>query len=94
MLAGQEPASIKSIAEAVEDMAQQLSIPLRQLIVVGHSMGAIVVSELAIKLPLKGAVLIGPVMPKPALGEIFNARIETVKQSECLESPTSSRVYI
>jgi pimeloyl-ACP methyl ester carboxylesterase len=83
LLPDQKPVSIKSITQDVEDIAQQLSIKSENLIVVGHSMGAIVVSELAIKLNLKGAVLIGPVLPKPAMGQIFNARIETVKQSEC-----------
>ncbi|KAH7134578.1 hypothetical protein B0J13DRAFT_597520 [Dactylonectria estremocensis] len=76
-----EPTSIHSIAQDVENIIQQTGARPEEVIVIGHSMGAIVVSELAVKLKLKGAILIGPVLPKPALAEIFSKRIETVKKS-------------
>ncbi|KAH7146254.1 hypothetical protein EDB81DRAFT_721156 [Dactylonectria macrodidyma] len=76
-----ESTSIHSIAQDVESIIQQTGATPEEVIVVGHSMGAIVASELAAKLKLKGAILIGPVLPKPALAEIFSQRIETVKKS-------------
>lgn len=42
-------------------------------------MGAIVASELALHLDLAGVVLIGPVSPSDALGELFAARIQRVQ---------------
>jgi hypothetical protein len=50
-------------------------------------MGGIIVPMLASKCRLRGAVLIGPVLPKPALAHIFNARIETVKKGLSVIKP-------
>lgn len=76
-----EHTSIQSIAQDVEGIIQHIGISPEEVIVVGHSMGAIVVSELSVKLKLRAAILIGPVLPKPALAQIFTARIETVNKN-------------
>ncbi|KAF7552341.1 hypothetical protein G7Z17_g4377 [Cylindrodendrum hubeiense] len=76
-----ETTSIQSIARDVEGIIEHSGTSPEDVVVVGHSMGAIVVSELAAKLKLRAAILIGPVLPKPALAQIFTARIETVKRA-------------
>ncbi|KAK7421259.1 hypothetical protein QQZ08_010036 [Neonectria magnoliae] len=75
-----EPTSIGSISKDVKGIIQHLGVSTKSVIAVGHSMGAIVVSELATTLDLRAAILAGPVLPKPALAQIFTARIETVKK--------------
>ncbi|KAK6064262.1 fumarylacetoacetate hydrolase [Seiridium cupressi] len=71
---------ITGIVEDVKDLIRQLSLDPKRLIAVGHSMGAIVASELSLQLPLQGVVLIGAVNPNPGLADIFNARIATVEK--------------
>ncbi|TGO89209.1 hypothetical protein BPOR_0120g00170 [Botrytis porri] len=50
--------------------------------VVGHSMGGIIACELAIRHAqrVEGLVLIGPVVPSPALTEVFGKRMEMVRK--------------
>ncbi|TPX11821.1 uncharacterized protein E0L32_007558 [Thyridium curvatum] len=73
--------TFESIGKDVESLLAHLKLAPEQVIVGGHSMGGIVVSNLAAQHNLKGAVLIGPVLPKPALGEIFTARIAKVREA-------------
>jgi pimeloyl-ACP methyl ester carboxylesterase len=63
-----------------------LEIDAKHTIIVGHSMGAIVASELALHLNPLGVVLIGPVNPSPALADVFAARIELVDNGETTQS--------
>lgn len=80
LIPGVEPPTFDTIASDVEGLLKGLNIPSDNAVAVGHSMGGIVVPMLASKCRLRGAILIGPVLPKPALADIFNARIETVKK--------------
>ena len=52
-------------------------------------MGGMIVSEIASRYKLAGAVLIGSVNPNPLSAEIFAKRIETVRQSE--KAPNTAR---
>lgn len=65
-------------------LLQGLEIPSDNIVAVGHSMGGIVVPMLASKCSLQGAVLLGPVLPRAALADIFNARIEAVKKGQSI----------
>ena len=73
--------SIESIAKDAIGLLDALHFN-EKVIVVGHSMGGIVASELAASFPdrVKGVVLIGPVHPTPALADAFDKRIEAVKK--------------
>ncbi|VUC37386.1 unnamed protein product [Clonostachys rosea] len=77
------------IAGLVAALISELKLDSHRFIAVGHSMGAMVASELALQIPLNGVVLIGPVHPTPALGDIFAARIQTI-QEKGLESLADS----
>ncbi|VTO92784.1 unnamed protein product [Fusarium graminearum] len=77
---GVEAPTFETIASDVEELLKGLKIPSENVVAAGHSMGGIIVPILASKCRLRGAVLIGPVLPKPAMADIFNARIETVKK--------------
>lgn len=70
--------SIKSIAQDAVQVLRKLSIEAKSVVLVGHSMGGIVAAEVAAQCELLGVVLVGPVLPKPALADVFNARIRTV----------------
>lgn len=69
------------IASLIVALVSELKLKSHRFIAVGHSMGAMVASELALQIPLSGVVLIGPVHPTPALGDIFAARIQTIQES-------------
>ncbi|KAG7002985.1 Filamentous growth regulator 27 [Fusarium oxysporum f. sp. conglutinans] len=77
---GIEDPTFDTIASDVKALLEGLSIRPENAVAVGHSMGGIIVPKLALKCSLRGAVLIGPVLPKPAMAEIFNTRIRTVKK--------------
>lgn len=74
--------SIKSIAQDAREIMKQLCLPEEKTVAVGHSMGGIVVAELAQLCKLYAVVMVGPVLPKEALGGVFNARVETVSKGE------------
>jgi pimeloyl-ACP methyl ester carboxylesterase len=74
---------IAGIVEDAKDFTAQLGLNPEKVIAVGHSMGAIVTSELSLQFRLRGVVLIGPVNPNPGLADIFNARIATVQKRTC-----------
>ncbi|KAF4437273.1 hypothetical protein F53441_13092 [Fusarium austroafricanum] len=77
---GVESPTFDTIASDVKALLEGLNIPSENAVAVGHSMGGIIVPKLALKCKLRGSVLIGPVLPKPAMADIFNARVETVKK--------------
>ena len=74
--------SIGTTEQSIESIAKDALHVNEKVIVVGHSMGGIVASELAASFPdrVKGVVLIGPVHPTPALADAFDKRIEAVKK--------------
>ncbi|KAJ4328650.1 hypothetical protein N0V84_000840 [Fusarium piperis] len=80
LVPGTDDPTFDSIAQDAESLVAKLSIPIENVVAVGHSMGGIVVAKLASRNNLRGAALIGPVLPKPAMADIFSARIETVRQ--------------
>lgn len=62
------------------------------VVVLGHSMGGIVASEIASREGhgadrIKGVVLIGPVNPNPAAAQVFAKRIEVVAQGLSVLGP-------
>ncbi|KAF5596424.1 transcriptional activator Mut3p [Fusarium subglutinans] len=77
---GVEDPTFDTIASDVKALLEGLRIRPENAVAVGHSMGGIIVPKLALKCNLRGSVLIGPVLPKPAMAEIFNTRIETAKK--------------
>ncbi|KAF5011057.1 hypothetical protein FDECE_2796 [Fusarium decemcellulare] len=88
---GTEAPTFSSIARDAENLLSELSIPKENVVAVGHSMGGIVVAKLAASCNLRGAGLIGPVLPKPGLADIFSARIKTVKERPFNHTP---KLYI
>ncbi|CAG7559866.1 unnamed protein product [Fusarium equiseti] len=80
LVSGVEAPTFETIVDDIIGLLQGLEIPSDNIVAVGHSMGGIVVPMLASKCRLQGAVLLGPVLPRAALADIFNARIETVKK--------------
>ncbi|KAJ5212305.1 uncharacterized protein N7498_003951 [Penicillium cinerascens] len=70
--------SIPSIAEDVIGALDALNIP--KAVVVGHSMGGLVVTELGARYPdrMAGVVAIGPTHPSEMLVSVMNKRADTV----------------
>lgn len=88
-----------SIADDVLAVLESLGeqVP-KNVVVLGHSMGGMVASEVALKdeTRIRGLVLIGPVHPNPGAAEAFGKRIEIVSQGlllprlpACLLGPRS-----
>jgi pimeloyl-ACP methyl ester carboxylesterase len=75
--------SIKSISSDVIGLLDYLKIE-EKVVIVGHSMGGIVASEIAATYPdrVRGVVLIGPVNPQPQLATVFEQRIEAVEKGK------------
>lgn len=74
--------SIASIAADVHELLAALEI-ISDVVVVGHSMGGIVASQIAAaetKDVLRGVVLVGPVHPSPGAAEVFAKRIKIVQE--------------
>lgn len=63
-------------------MLSDLGIDTGNLVVVGHSMGALIACELEAIYTLRGVVLIGPVQPSQNLAKVFEDRIQKVQQGE------------
>ena len=74
----------QAICGAVVALIAALGLDAKRIIAIGHSMGAIIASEIALHLGLLGAVLIGPVNPSSALGDVFAARIKLVENGKSL----------
>jgi len=70
----------KEIASVISELLNTWSVDMSKCIVVGHSMGGMIASELAVRGVL-GSVLVGPVHPSPNLATVFNQRIETVQKN-------------
>lgn len=83
-LGGKTPTSA-TVAESALTLLTVLGRKPEHTVVVGHSMGALVASELAQRINPLGVVLIGPVHPSPALAGIFDARIKTIEEQNSLE---------
>jgi len=71
--------SVKSISDDV--VALMDSLGLQKVILVGHSMGAIIASQTAVDHPtrVEKLILIGPVHPSEKASEVFSQRIRTVR---------------
>lgn len=82
-----EYGGVEGIAEDVTELMSQLQLAPERTILVGHSMGAIVASRLAMRLRVLGVVLIGPVHPNPGLKDVFEARIATVMKGRSSGGP-------
>jgi hypothetical protein len=84
---GNSEQSISSIAKDIIGLLDELQIR-EKIVVVGHSMGGIIVSYIAAEHPdrVKGVVLIGPVNPVPAMADVFSKRIEVVKKGSYFPS--------
>jgi len=81
---GNSEQSIKSISSDVIGLLDHLDVN-GEFVVVGHSMGGIVASEIAAAHPkrVKAVIGIGPVDPQPKLATVFKQRIEAVKKGKC-----------
>lgn len=73
--------SIYSISSEVMGLLDYLKVK-EKVLIVGHSMGGIVASEIAATYPdrVKGVILVGPVNPQPQMASVFEQRIEAVKK--------------
>lgn len=67
-----------SIARDAEQLLSTMAIDVRHTIVVGHSMGCMVASEMASHGSYAGVVLIGAINPGPKYRDAFEKRIMTV----------------
>ncbi|PHH78054.1 hypothetical protein CDD83_4051 [Cordyceps sp. RAO-2017] len=75
----------EALGAAAGALVASLGLDPRRLIVVGHSMGALVAAELALRLDVRAVALIGPIEPAAGLSELFAARIKLV-ESEGMEA--------
>ena len=78
---GPSPPTSATVAKSALALLAALGRKPENTILVGHSMGALVVSELATRIMPLGAVLIGPVHPSGALADVFDARIKAIDES-------------
>ncbi|EYE98065.1 alpha/beta fold hydrolase [Aspergillus ruber CBS 135680] len=76
-----QPISIASIAQDVVSVLSKFQVP--QAVVVGHSMGGLVVTLLGANYAdrVKGIIAIGPTHPSETLVNVMTKRAETVSQS-------------
>ena len=80
-----QPISIASIAQDVVSVLSKFQVP--QAVVVGHSMGGLVVTLLGANYAdrVKGIIAIGPTHPSETLVNVMTKRAETV--SQCMRPP-------
>ena len=80
---GKSEQSINSISSDAIALLDHLKVN-EKVVIVGHSMGGIVASEIAASYPdrVSGVVLIGPVNPQPQMANVFEQRIEGVKKGQ------------
>lgn len=76
---------IEAICGAALALIAVLKLDSRRVIVVGHAMGTIVASEMALYLNPLGIILIGPMNPSPELADVFAARGQLVQKGECFD---------
>ncbi|KAK5993050.1 hypothetical protein PT974_06477 [Cladobotryum mycophilum] len=67
---------IKDTAEAM----QAFHLSHNRTIIVGHSLGGHIASEIALRYPVAGAILLGPWYPNRELAHIFQTRIKVVEE--------------
>lgn len=89
-----EATTIKSIGQDAIEILRTLGISTEQVVAVGHSMGGIVVPELCVDHKFKAAILIGPVLPRPSLADVFTHRIETVSRGEFVMAFPTAASYL
>lgn len=79
---GKSEQNIQSISSDVVGLLDHLKVS-EKVVIVGHSMGGIVASEIAVMYPdrVRGVVLIGPVNPQLQMATVFEQRINAVKNS-------------
>lgn len=77
---GKVPSSA-TVARSALTLLTVLGRKPEHTVLVGHSMGALVASELARQISPLGVVLIGPVHPSSALAGVFDARIRAIEES-------------
>ncbi|PQE29172.1 alpha beta hydrolase protein [Rutstroemia sp. NJR-2017a BBW] len=73
--------TVSSIVDDIIALLDALSIRCKVLMI-GHSMGGIIASEIAGKYPerVQGVVLLGPVNPSQSITEVFDKRIVAVEK--------------
>ncbi|KAM3084900.1 hypothetical protein ACMFMG_003345 [Clarireedia jacksonii] len=73
--------TVSSIVDDAIALLDTLSVRSK-ILVIGHSMGGIIASEIATKYPerVRGVVLLGPVNPSPSITEVFDKRIAVVEK--------------
>jgi len=77
----QGPQSIKTLADDAIAVLDALNIQ-EKVVIVGHSIGGVVATSLAATQPARftAAIMLGPVLPSPALKAPFEDRIAKVEQ--------------
>lgn len=75
--------TVNSIADDAIALLDTLSVK-GKVLVIGHSMGGIIASEIADKYPerVQGVVLLGPVNPSQSIVEVFDKRITAVEKGK------------
>lgn len=76
-----QPQSIQGLADDVIEVLDALGVK-DKAIMVGHSMGGVVASEVAATKGdrIRAAVMLGPVLPSQGVKEAFEGRVKTVEK--------------
>lgn len=86
---------VDAICGAISALIAALELDTKRIIVIGHSMGCIIASELAAHMGLLGVVLLGPVQPSNSVTEVFVTRVKTVEDgTSILNTPTTMSMLI
>ncbi|KAJ5232245.1 hypothetical protein N7468_005201 [Penicillium chermesinum] len=87
-----DPISIPGIAADVIGVLDALDIP--KAVVVGHSMGGLVVAELGARYPerVSGVIAIGPTHPSETLVSVMEKRAATVLEGALYNHVASSQI--
>lgn len=80
-----------ALAATAAALLAAVGVDAARAVAVGHSMGAVVAAEMAARLGVAGAVLVGPVDPSPALAAAFAARIKLIDDGEAPHPPRARR---
>ncbi|KAK4692884.1 hypothetical protein P7C71_g4405, partial [Lecanoromycetidae sp. Uapishka_2] len=75
------PQSIQSLAKNAIDVLDALGVK-EKVVFVGHSLGGVLAAEMAAKHGdrIMASVMLGPVLPSPAVKEAFEGRVQTVEK--------------
>lgn len=76
-----QPQSIQSLANGIIEVLDGLGVK-DKAIMVGHSMGGVVASEVAATKGdrIKATIMLGPVLPSQGVKEAFEGRVRTVEK--------------